>query len=88
MEIINLNLEDGLGTVSVVARNSLEAERIRGFMKEASDALSASDDPVPHAVWPHQKLAELLFSIGWLSPCDAQWHGLRDNLPKIRAMLD
>jgi hypothetical protein len=35
----------------------------------------------------HERLAELLTSIGWRSSCDAQWTNLRDALPQIKAML-
>ena len=87
MEIIKLDLEDGLGTVSVVSSNLIEAERIKRFMKHATDAFAALEAPEPEALQPHQLVAELLFQIGWSSPCDAQWTHLRDNLPKIRAML-
>ena len=32
-------------------------------------------------------VADLLYSIGWRSPCDAQWTGLKEALPKLAAML-
>lgn len=35
----------------------------------------------------HEDLAELLHSIGWKSPCDAQWTNLRDALPKILDLI-
>jgi hypothetical protein len=54
-----------------------------------SEALETLCDFVEEqAVEPlHVRLAELLTSIGWASPCDAQWTNLRDALPKIKAML-
>ena len=32
-------------------------------------------------------VADLLYSIGWRNPCDAQWTGLKEALPKLAAML-
>lgn len=34
----------------------------------------------------YSDIAELLFSIGWKSPNDAQWYQLRDSLPTLREM--
>jgi len=35
----------------------------------------------------HIYIAELLYSIGWSSPNDAQWTKLRDAIPEIKEML-
>lgn len=43
MEIVNLNLEDGLGTVSVAVKDCLDADRIIKFMKDASKAFEANE---------------------------------------------
>lgn len=41
---------------------------------------------LPDGLRPYEALAEFLNSIGWRSPCDAQWTQLRDSLPKIAAL--
>lgn len=35
----------------------------------------------------YNDIAEFLLSIGWRSPCDAQWTNLRDALPQLKEML-
>lgn len=44
MRIINLNLEDGLGTVSVAVDDSLDVGRLSRFMKEAMAAIIAGQN--------------------------------------------
>lgn len=34
----------------------------------------------------YEKLAEFLHSIGWKSPCDAQWSELKKAMPQIHLM--
>ncbi len=36
----------------------------------------------------HTKLAELLGSIGWNSPNDAQWERLEEAMPEIEALFE
>ena len=47
-----------------------------------------SAPPVPDiSEFVHERVADLLYSIGWRSPCDAQWTGLKAALPELAAIL-
>jgi hypothetical protein len=42
MKIINLNLEDGLGTVSVAVKDCLDGDRIIKFVRDAAKSIEAN----------------------------------------------
>ncbi len=55
-------------------------------MESRSDASPPTDAGAVAFQAPFVELAELLHSIGWRDPCDAQWSQLRDAMPRIAAI--
>jgi hypothetical protein len=84
MRMLNLNLEDGKGLVSVAVADDVEVDRIQRFMRDSVAAISITSNP---PVVDYHDVARFLTSLGWQARCDAQWHGLRDALPELFEML-